>query len=360
MQHSYLLAGISSGKFFKLLTRNGCSLYPKYLFRILFLIQGSLFASIFNRLEKRKLGKELKAYSMPDDPIFIIGHWRTGTTLLHQLMALDEHLVTPNVFQVSAPGSFLISEKYYKPVMSKVMKPTRPMDNVKLDVSQPQEDEYALIKLTIDSPLEKMIFPKSKKYFLLDAADFYPKKIDQWENVFTDFCCRLSFSTGKRLLLKNPFHSMRIPLLLEMYPNAKFIHIHRHPFEIVPSTIHMWNVVGSENNLKGKFIKPKPEEVVTVLDRMLIYIQEKLEFVPQNAKIEIGFSELEKDAVSTIKKIYNKLELNYSQEFETKVKAWLLKEKSYKKNKYELLESEKEMIKNRMEKHFIYYNYQSK
>ncbi len=205
-----------------------------------------------------------------------------------------------------------------------------------------------------------MIFPKDKKYFLLDDTDFYPKKIEQWENAFNNFCCRLSFSTGKRLLLKNPFHSMRIPLLLEMYPNAKFIHIHRHPFEIVPSTIHMWNVVGSENNLKGKFIKPKPEEVVTVLDRMLIYIQEKLEFVPQNAKIEIGFSELEKDAVSTIKKIYNKLELNYSQEFETRIKAWLLKEKSYKKNKYELLESEKEMIKNRMEKHFIYYNYQSK
>ena len=360
MQHSYLLAGISSGKLFKLLARNGFSLYPKYLFRILFLIQGSLFASIFNRLEKRKLGKGLKNYSMQDDPIFIIGHWRTGTTLLHQLMALDENLITPNVFQVSAPGSFLISEKYYKPVMSKVMKPTRPMDNVKLDVSQPQEDEYALIKLTIDSPLEKMIFPKNKKYFLLDAADFYPEKIDQWKNAFTDFCKRISYTTEKRLLLKNPFHSMRISLLLEMFPKAKFIHIHRHPYEVVPSTIHMWNVVGKENNLKGKFTKPKPEEVVTILDRMLIYIREKLEFVPQNAKLEIAFSELEKDAVSTIKEIYNKLELNYSQEFETSIKAWLLKEKSYKKNKYELSKAEKGMIKNRLEKHFIYYNYQSK
>ncbi len=358
MQHSYLLAGISSGKLFRLLARNGFSLYPKYLFRILFLTQGSLFASIFNRLENMKLAKKLKNYSMPDDPIFIIGHWRTGTTLLHQLMALDEKLVTPSVFQVAAPGSFLISEKYYKPIMSKVMKPTRPMDNVKLDVSLPQEDEYALIKLTLDSPLEKLIFPKNKKYFLLDAADFYPMKIDQWKNAFGNFCHRLSFTTRKRLLLKNPFHSMRIPLMLEMYPNAKFIHIHRHPFEVVPSTIHMWNIVGKENVLKGKFAKPKLEDVVTVLDRMLIYIREKLEFIPQNARVEIGFSELEKDPVLTMKIIYNKLELNFSQEHEVRIKEWLLKEKSYKKNKYELAETEKETIINRLEKHFIYYNYQ--
>ena len=360
MQHSYLLAGISSGKFFKLLARNGFSFYPKYLFRILFLIQGSLFASIFNRLEKRKLGKELKNYSMPDDPVFIIGHWRTGTTLLHQLMALDENLVTPNVFQVAAPGSFLISEKYYKPVMSKVMKPTRPMDNVKLDVLQPQEDEYGLIKLTIDSPLERLIFPKNKKYFLLDDIDFNPKKINHWKSAFFDFCKRISYTTEKRLLLKNPFHSMRIPLLLEMFPKAKFIHIHRHPYEVVPSTIHMWNIVGKENNLKGKFTEPELGDVVTVLDRMLTFISENTEAVPQNAKVEIGFSELEKDTVSTIKKIYNKLEMDFSQKFEASIMAWLQKEKSYQKNKYKLSETEKETIKNRLEKHFIYYNYQRK
>jgi len=159
MKHSYLLVGISSGKLFKLLTRNGFSLHPRYLFRILFLTQGAFFASIFNRIEKWKLAKQLKNYSMPDDPIFIIGHWRTGSTLLHQLMALDENLVTPTVFQVSTPQSFLISEKYYRPVMTKAMKPTRPMDNVKLGFDEPQEDEYALIKMTVDSPLEKLIFP---------------------------------------------------------------------------------------------------------------------------------------------------------------------------------------------------------
>jgi hypothetical protein len=357
MQHSYLLAGISSGKLFRLLGRNGFSLYPKYLFRILFLLQGSLFASIFNRLEKRKMAKKLENYSMPDDPVFIVGHWRTGSTFLHQLMALDENLVAPSVLQVSAPGSFLISEKYYKPVMSKLMKPTRPMDNVKLDVAQPQEDEYALIKLTLDSPLEKLIFPKNKKYFLLDDIDFHPKKTKRWKSSFDNFCRRVSFTTGKRLLLKNPFHSMRIPLLLEMYPRARFIHIHRHPYEVMPSTQHMWNIVGKENILKRKPIKAEMEDIITVFDRILTDINKNLQLVPQNAKVEIGFSELENNPVNTLKTIYQKLDLNYSPAFEKRVQEWLADSKSYKKNKYVLSASEKETIKNRLEQYFTCYNY---
>jgi hypothetical protein len=153
---------------------------------------------------------------------------------------------------------------------------------------------------------------------------------------------------------------MRIPLLLEMYPHAKFIHIHRHPYEVIPSTLHMWNIVGKENVLKSKFAKPKPEEAVIVLNRILTYIQQKLNPLPQNTKVEIAFSELEKDAVSTIKQVYSQLELDYSPQFETRIKAWLLKEKSYQKNKYELSETGKETIFKRMEKHFIYYNYQRK
>jgi hypothetical protein len=351
MQHSYLLAGISSGKLLRLLSRNGFTPYPKYLLRILFLLQGSFFASIFNRIEKRKLEKQLDAYSMPDDPVFIIGHWRTGTTFLHQLMALDENLATPSVLQVSAPGSFLISEKYYKPVMAKVMKPTRPMDNVKLDALQPQEDEYALIKLTLDSPLEKIVFPENQKYFLLDD-DFYPKKIKRWKSSFKSFCKRVSFTTGKRLLLKNPFHSMRIPLLLEMFPNAKFVHIYRHPLEVIPSTIHMWDVVGRENVLKGKATKPKVEEVVLVFDRIMKTIRKNLTLVPENAKIEISFRELENNPMQTLESIYDKLEIGASPNFKERVKDWLVETGAYQKNKYLLSEAEKQVIEKSLKKYF--------
>ena len=360
MQHSYLLAGITSGKLIRLLAKNGFSVTPKILFRIFFLVQSGIWASFFKRTELRRFKEKIDSYEMPDDPVFIIGHWRTGSTYLHQLMSLDSNLVSPNVFQVSVTDSFLVSEKYYKPVMTSMMSPTRPMDNVALGFNEPQEDEYALIKLTVNSPLESMVFPKSKSYFLLDYDDFMPSEEtrEKWKEAMNDFCKRISFKSGKRVLLKNPFHSMRIPLLLEMFPKAKFIHIHRHPYEVVPSSIHMWNVVGNENKLKRRFPKPQIKEVTTVLNRLLNYVHDKLKIVSENAKVEISFSQLENNPVGTLKLIYNKLELNYSPEFEARVKDWLKEVKSYEKNKYILSEAEKETIKNILEKHFIYYNYQ--
>lgn len=357
MQHSYLLAGISSGKLFRLIARNGLSLRPKYLFRTLFLLQGSFFASVFNRLEKFKLGNKLKEYSMPDDPVFIIGHWRTGTTLLHQLMALDDQFVTPSVFHVSTPESFLISEKFYRPVMSSAMKSTRPMDNVKLDFDQPQEEEYALIKMTADSPLEKLIFPIDEQYFLSGMSDFKTTDEKKWRAALENFCLRLSYINKKRVLLKNPFHSMRIPILLNLYPNAKFIHMHRNPLEVIPSTIHMWQIVGEENKLKGKPSKLKVEEVTSVYNTMLSRINEDLKSVAENAKIEVAFEDLEKNPAAVLKSIYHKLGLDYAAGYETVVNEWVLGMKSYKKNSYSLSENEKETIQKILGKQNIYYNY---
>ncbi len=359
MKQSYLLAGISSGNLKRLLIRNGFSFRPKYLARVLFLTQGSLFASFLKRMERQKTAAKLKDYSMPEDPVFIIGHWRTGSTFLHQLMSLDDNLVTPNVFQVSAVDSFLISEKYYKPIMTKLMQPTRPMDNVKLGFYEPQEDEYALVKLNTGSPLEKMLFPRDNRYFLMGYRDFYPEEVDKWKFYFNHFCRKLSFIDGKRVLLKNPFHSMRLPLLREMFPNAKFIHIHRHPYAVVPSTIHMWHIVGNENKLKNRSSKYTVEEVSEVMKRLLDYIQEHLKKIPEANKVEVSFDELETDPSGTVKKIYDKLKLAPASGFEKKLSEKIDQTKSHKKNKYTITEQEKEVIKKTLGKHFIYYHYQA-
>ena len=359
MKHSYLLLGITSGRLGRLLVKNGFSFTPKTIFRIFFLAQSSLFASMFKRSEKRKLKKNLAQFEMPSDPVFIVGHWRTGSTFLHQLMSLDDQLVAPTVFQVSVPNSFLVSEKYYKPVMTKMMSPKRPMDNVALGFYEPQEDEYALIKLAPGSPLEKLVFPKSKSYFLLDYDDFIPSEnaIEDWKKALSNFCKRLSYPKGKRVLLKNPFHSMRISLLRDMFPKAKFIHIHRHPYKVVPSTIHMWKVVSKENKLKSSKLNFEVQDVVAVLNRMLSTIRQQMKLIPQDAKAEISFKELQNDPVETLKQVYNQLGLIYTTEFDAKLKARLSETKFYQKNNYMLAETDKEIIRNGLREHFKHYNY---
>ncbi len=360
MKHSYLLAGTTAGNFFKLLAKNGFSPHPAYLGRILFLSQNGLWAAAFKKRERKKFGKVVREYKMPADPVFIIGHWRTGTTFLHQLMNLDENFIAPSVLQVSVPDSFLVSEKYYAPVMSKVVSPKRPMDNVKLGVYEPQEDEYALFKLTLDSPLEKLIFPDSDDYFLNGYTDFYPapENAEKWKSELHTFCRKLSFTNGKRVLLKNPFHSMRIPLLREMYPGARFIHIHRHPYKVVPSTINMWNIVGRQNRLKNKGKAPSVTDVAEMMNKMLNKIRTDFNDLEPDAKYEVRFEEFEKDPLQGLRDIYQHFQFEYSDVLEKNLAGFLDEVKEYRKNKFHLTEEEKEIIRNTLKEQFIYYNYE--
>ncbi len=165
----------------------------------------------FIRKEKSVYAEKIKAHKLPDDPIIIIGHWRTGSTFLHQLMALDSKLVTSNVFQGSIPDSFLTSRKSYEPIMGRALRGTRPMDQVSLGMDEPLEDEYALFRLCSYSPLESLIFPKSKQYFLNLYPNFLPegKKLEEWKEAVKYFYKKLTLENNKTILIKNPFHSLR-------------------------------------------------------------------------------------------------------------------------------------------------------
>lgn len=361
MKHSYLLAGTTLGKLLGMLFRNGFTFYPAYFLRLLFLLQNGIWASVFKLREREKFKQILKNHPLPTNPIFIIGHWRTGSTFLHQLLSIDNQLAAPSVFQVSIPDSFLVSEKYYKPVMSRMMGAHRPMDRVKLGFDEPQEDEYALLKLAPDSPLEKLIFPDNNSFFLNGYKDFYPKEqyLEKWKMAFFYFVKKLSYRTGKQIILKNPFHSLRIPLLNKMFPDALFIHIHRHPFEVIPSTVNMWNIVGRQNQLKKKWNEPEIGDIVNLLDRMYCKVQNDLNELPKEKYYEVEFSEFEKDPVGQLNNIYEHFGMTFSEEYLAVLKEKLNQLKGHKKNKYVLSEADRILIKEKLNKHFVYYNYKA-
>ncbi|HSH52002.1 MAG TPA: sulfotransferase, partial [Bacteroidales bacterium] len=215
MKMAYLIAGMRLPGFLKLIRKNGISIAPKYLARFLFLFQNGIWASIFHKREKKLFAQKIKNQQLPDNPVIIVGHWRTGSTFLHQILNIDQQFVTSNLFQGSIPDSFLTSRKSYEPIMGRVLKGTRPMDQVKVGLDEPLEDEYALFRLSGYSPLENLIFPKSDQYFLKSFPGFLPEgeKLKQWKNALIYFYKKLTLKNQKIILIKNPFHSLRINLL---------------------------------------------------------------------------------------------------------------------------------------------------
>jgi omega-hydroxy-beta-dihydromenaquinone-9 sulfotransferase len=359
MKFAYLLYGLRLKMLFKICCKNKFSFRLKYFFRFLVLFQNSCWSSFFSILEKLYFKKKIKSALLPDDPIIIIGHWRTGSSYLHQLLQLDKNNTVPTNFQVHLPDSFLIADKYYKPVMKLLMgkNPKRPFDNVSIFVDEPQEDEFATLKMCGHSPFIKLIYPDSPEFFLLSFNDFEieGKAFEEWKSALAEFCKKLSIATSKRIVLKNPFHSFRINSVRKVFPNAKFIHIYRHPYNVIPSTINMWNIVGKQNVMRPGFVKATLNSTVEVYARMMNYIIAHKKKIPEKYFQEIKYENLEKDPVKEIKKTYENLGLVFSYEFEKAITAF--HQNKFSKNKFNLKEEEKNYISTKLKNYMEHYNY---
>lgn len=346
MKNSYVSIGSTLPVFFKLLGKNRFRIHPRYLFRMFMVFQSAVWSSVFKIIEKFKYDRKINMLPTPEKPVFIIGHWRTGSTFLHQLMTLDDRFVTPNVFQVTVPDCFISIEKYYKPVMRRLMDNKRPMDNVRFGPDAPQEDEFALFRLTLKSPLNKVVFPEKSGYFLTNDKNFSnaQDQTKKWEKAIFYFYKKLIFRNDKRILIKNPFHSMRLRTLMRLFPDAVFIHIFRNPLDVVPSTIRMWDIIGRQNCMNSNWEKPSTSDVVNLYKSMLQRIQNDLAEIEQTRYAEVKYEELEIDPLKTIRRIYSHFKLELTSELEQKIQEFLLEEKNFQKNVHALSHEDKEII----------------
>lgn len=341
-----IILGARFSVLMKLVFRNGISLRPIYLVRFLLMLMNSLIASILILAEKKNYGGKTRDTEIVLPPIFIIGHWRTGSTLLHQLISLDPRFTAPTTVQTVIPDHLLFSTKYYVPILKRAMPKCRPMDNVALTPFEPQEEEFALVRMGSVSPIEKLVFPSGKGYFLNGYDRYVPtgKILELWKKNLVSFYKKITLQTGKQIISKNPCHTPRMELLAEMFPGAKFIHISRDPMVVVPSTIRMWNIVAEENKLKRGWNKPSVSETASVLRDYRDYVASALQKL-NNPVSAVNFDELEKNPISELKRIYSELDLTWSDEFETAASQFLVANSNYKKNKYLLTSEEQETIR---------------
>lgn len=173
-------------------------------------------------------------------PLFIIGHWRSGTTLVHNTLSRDPQFGYCTTYQTVFPNLMFYGSRLFKRLAALCMPASRPSDNLSLSINQPQEEEFAISNLTHAAYYHFWIFPKQmaelrERYLLFNDAT--PEDIA----LFSDAVKRtihtaLHCSGKRRFLSKNPPHTARIPILLSMFPDAKFIYIHRNKRDVIDST----------------------------------------------------------------------------------------------------------------------------
>ncbi len=104
-----LFAGITYGDWLTLLRDNRFAIDPSYWWRAAIITLGSLGNSLVRRREEAVYGRRIAATEV-EPPLFVLGIWRSGTTHLQNLLAVDGRFATPNWYQVSYPHTFLTTE----------------------------------------------------------------------------------------------------------------------------------------------------------------------------------------------------------------------------------------------------------
>ena len=234
------------------------------------------------------------------------------------------------------------------------------MDNVSIGMDEPQEDEYAVYRLTDFSPIERLVFPEDQGYFPLDYASFVPlneRERKEWNETLCAYFRKLNFVNRKTIVSKNPFNSMRIKELVSLFPKARFIHIVRHPYEVVPSTINMWKIVIAQNRLNRKGLIPGIAEVSKGIEKLLNVIKRDSSVIPDGHFYEIKFEDLESDPINELMKIYTQFQMPFDDTFKTKVESFMVSLKTYKKNVFHLTESEKEIVQHHLKEQMLFFNY---
>lgn len=278
---------------------------------------------------------------LPNNLTFILGHYRSGTSHLLNVLTEEGTFTSPSNYQCLFPHTFLSTEYLFSPLLNKVAPKKRPMDNMTMTMESPQEEEIAIAAMGAPTPYLSVHFPKSANYFrgLVSFKNASAKDINQWKKAHKRFLRKLvkRYGPDQAIVLKSPTNTARIRLLMEMYPNAKFIHIHRDPYKTIQSTIHLYNVWYEMDNFQSL------EEMKSKLRQNVLDVYEEIcrgwcndhYLIPEGNRISISFNELQSEPIETIKKIYKKFNLQLDVQT---LQNYLDTIKSYKKNEYGVLD----------------------
>ncbi len=318
-----------------------------------------LHNSLMSLAETALYGRAVQNTEIKHAPVFILGYWRSGTTLLHNLITRDPQFTFPNTYQMLFPTHFLLTERISKRLTAPLMPPTRPMDNVRCGWDLPQEDEFALCTLTLLSPYLLTSHADDYSVYkpLFDFAGVPEADVRRWCDALQLLVRKITYKTPRPVVLKSPAHTYRIPLLLRMFPNAKFVYIHRHPYNVFRSCVYMRQTMVRENELGRSALKGHEEEVLRTYKHAFACYERDRKLIPAGNLHEVSFERLEADPLQELQSAYSGLNLDGFGELREALLPELAAMKQYKKNRFDEDREWKSAVHNELRPAFERFGY---
>lgn len=343
--------GTTFTNWIKLLVENNFKVSWKRLHKVLLITVIIIILTPLSIIERLIIHPRVRNTKVKKPPVFILGHWRSGTTHLHNMFTIDNRLSYPNMVDTLFPNHMVLSKWLLRPLLSLALPEKRPMDNMKLSVDVPGEHDWAISNFCLMSPYSGAYFPNHwehyRKYANFDDATTKEKQL--YIKYLRFYLQKLTYKYGddRQIVLKSPMDTARARLLREIFPDARFIHIYRNPYEVFFSTKKL--------HTKNKDIYPLQEDnrdldefVLSTYEDMFEEYFKDRELIPDDQVIEVKFEELIQDRMEMMSQIYDHLDLPNFEGVRDDLYDYVKTVNDYERDEYVIKKEDKDMIYNRL------------
>lgn len=304
-------AQMHSGAWLRLLARNRFEIDPDLRAGALLATVQGLGATALGRVQGLLCGRTLAATRV-EDPLFILGHWRSGTTFLHEVLASDGRWAVPTFLTCTFAQHVLLTRPLLERTVRLPPGLKRPMDNIAMEPHSPWEDEFALVALGQPSPYSQYAFPNRPRPYpeYLGLEGLTPVALASWKAAFMGFLKVLTRLEGRPALLKSPTHTARLKVLAPMFPRARYVYLVRHPYDVIPSMIRTMAALNGALGLQRPANRDLEERVLEDYATLLRCLEEGRPLVPAERFHEVRFEDLAADPMGRIERLYAALGLD--------------------------------------------------
>jgi hypothetical protein len=332
-----------------------------------------------------EVGERLDALRYPEHlnyplgkPIYIVAAPRSGTTFLHRVMARDAQFATFKLYQTFFP-SITLNEVAARLTQSRGLlseslgKLRRWIDASSfsgwtglhdMGLSQDEEDE-ALWALTLTTPAILLVLPYFDRFGALSfndrfSADKRAKLIAYYRGCLQR---HLFFHRGKTLLAKNVLLPGRLEIVRAAVPEARFVHIVRHPYEAIGSMMSLFTIPWRWHSPK---VRRDGKEARALAQLGIDYYRtmHRESIKPENIQarrfLNVRYRDLMADPAARVREIYRAFELELSAEFEATLHAEAEEQRNFKSEHRYSLEQfglSRELVYEELREVFDYYDF---
>ena len=271
-------------------------------------------------------------------PIFILGHWRSGTTHLYNIMSKSGAFGYVPPVATGLPWDLFGLARVFNPLLERALPEHRYIDNIPVKPDSPQEDEIAIANMSDLSFYHGVYFPHAfsdlvRRGLFFDGCS--AKEVARWQEIFVYLMRKLTLHQERKpMLIKNPVYTGRLAMLRKMFPEARFVHIHRNPYDVFVSMRNFYKKLFAEFALQGYDHIDIDETILSVYERMMEALIRESEGMPRDRFLEIRYGDLDSHPLAVVEEVYEALKIPGFSGAKPQFESYLASVKSFEKNRF--------------------------